>query len=158
MLVFSNAFNKSLIKCATFVHCLMQYSQSCGFRTQQFQNFSIPPPWLSYVTTSKYCYPCYGFLTLQFKILPTLNLEFFFWLVILLLLEIGRNYMSIITKFFGYFMPMSNGVNTKTSSSTSPDFPPPYQVFTRFVWCFTRNNLSTFVCSDQIICKRYCIF
>ena len=30
----------------------------------------------------------------------------------------------------------------------------PYQLFTRFVCCFTRNTLSTFACSDQFIAKN----
>ena len=143
----------------------------CNFCS--LSNAILTKLWFSNPTISKFFYPSsMVIIRHNFKILLSLlwlshstiqnfanpQLRIFFWLVILLLLEIGRNYMSIITKFFGYFMPMSNGVNTKTSSSTSPDFPPPYQVFTRFVWCFTRNNLSTFVCSDQIICKRYCIF
>ena len=31
---------------------------------------------------------------------------------------------------------------------------PPYQVFTRFVRCFTRNTSSTFFCSDQNFAKK----
>ena len=32
-----------------------------------FKIFAIPPKWLSHPTISKYCYPCYGFLTPQFQ-------------------------------------------------------------------------------------------
>ena len=39
----------------------------CGYRIPQFPNFSIPPTWLSYLTTSKYYHPCYGFLTPRFQ-------------------------------------------------------------------------------------------
>ena len=40
---------------------------------------------------------------------------------------------------FGFFMPVSHGVNKKTRPSASPYLPLPYQVFTWFVCCFTRN-------------------
>ena len=45
------------------------------------------------------------------------------------------------------------GVNKKAPPIVSPN-PLPYQVFTRLVCCFTRNILSTFFCSDQIIAKN----
>ena len=47
--------------------------------------------------------------------------------------------------FFGFFMPMSHGTN-ETPFKCFPHLHshPPYQVFTRFVFCFTRNTLSTF--------------
>ena len=107
-----------MIKRENIVHCLMQYSKSYGnypkilipilhgYRTQQFQKFSIPPTWLSYVTASKYCYSWYGFLTHIFKTLPTFHMEFF-WIGNPNFLEIGRHYMSIIIKFFWYFIPVS---------------------------------------------------
>ena len=41
---------------------------------------------------------------------------------------------------------MSHGVNKKAHTIVSPL--PPNHVFTRFVCCFTRNTLSTFLCSD----------
>ena len=93
----------------------------------------------------------------------------FFWLVIPLnfYLEIGRNFVSIIITIisnitvleshngicFGYFMPTSHVVNKKATPIVSPTFLP-YQVFTRFACCFTRNSLSIFFCSDQIIAKN----
>ena len=52
------------------------------------------------------------------------------------------------------FTPMSHGVNKKAPTIASPH-PSPYQVFTRFVCCFTRNNLSVFFCSDlTVYCKK----
>ena len=108
-----------------------------GCQTLQFQNFVIPSTWLSHQTTSKYCYPCYSFLTQKFQILPTLYMEFF-WIgnptsFFFFFLKTGINYVSIITTivinftalishnaiFVGYFMPMSHGVNKKTSRSAS---------------------------------------
>ena len=53
---------------------------------------------------------------------------------------------------FGYFIPMSHGVIKKISPILSL-IPSPYQVFTRFICCFTKNTLSTIFCSDQIIAK-----
>ena len=55
-------------------------------------------------------------------------------LVVILLLLVSYNVI-----FFGLFMPMSHGVNKKTPPSASHHLPPHYQVFTRFVYCFTRN-------------------
>ena len=40
--------------------------------------------------------------------------------------------------FFLFFMPMSHGIYM-TPPSASPHLPVPYQGFTRFVCCFTRN-------------------
>ena len=55
-------------------------------------------------------------------------------------------------------MPTNHGVTKKTPPSVYFHLPPPYLVFTRFVCCFTTKTLSTFLCSDQIICERKCIF
>ena len=93
----------------------------------------------------------------------------FFGLIIPLnfYLEIGRNYVSIITTIisniivlvshnaicFGYFIPMNHAVSKKAPPIVSPTLLP-YQAFTRFAYCFTRNNLSIFFCSDQIIAKN----
>ena len=41
---------------------------------------------------------------------------------------------------FRYFMPMSHGVNKKEVSTIVYLTPPSNQVFTGFVFCFTRNN------------------
>ena len=73
-------------------------------------------------------------------------------------LEIIRNYASIIITMinnisvlvphsvicFGYFMPMSYGVNKRAPTIVSPHTPSPNQVFTGFVRCITRNTLSIF--------------
>ena len=94
---------------------------------------------------------------------------FFFWVSnpTQLFLEIGRNYVPIIITVsssitvlvshnvfcFIYFMSLSHGVNKKAPPVSSLQSPP-FQVFTRFVCCFTTNNLSTFFCSDQIIAEN----
>ena len=82
----------------------------------------------------------------------------FFGLVISLnlFLEIGRNYVSIIITIISN-ITVCHGVNKKTLPIVSPT-PFPYQVFTRLVCCFTRNTLSTFFCSDQIIAKNNAFF
>ena len=54
---------------------------------------------------------------------------------------------------FGYFIPTSHGVNKKATPIVSPTLLP-YQVFTRFAYCFRRNSLLIFSCSDQIIAKN----
>ena len=54
---------------------------------------------------------------------------------------------------YGYLMPMSHGVNKKAPPVVST-IPPPCHVFTRFLCCFTRNTLSTFFFSDQIVAKN----
>ena len=82
-------------------------------------------------------------------------------------LEIGRNYVSIMITIisninvlvshnvtcFGYFMPVSHGFIKKAPPIVSVT-PPPHQIFTRFVCCFTRNTLTTLFCSDEIIAKN----
>ena len=55
--------------------------------------------------------------------------------------------------YFRYFMLTSHGVNKKAPPVVSPTLFP-YQVFTRFAFYFTRNTLSTFFCSEQIIAKN----
>ena len=97
---FQMFFNKSLIKCEKFVSCLMQYSKKYwkwpetyklilhSYWTPQFQNFAIPPTWLSsHSITQRYCYPCTTFSLHNFKLLPKYPTYFF---------EIGRNYVSVI--------------------------------------------------------------
>ena len=64
-------FYKSLINCKKIVSYLMQYSKKYwkwpgtyvlilhSYWRPQFQNFAIPPIWLSsYSITQRYCYPC----------------------------------------------------------------------------------------------------
>ena len=67
---FQMFFNKRLIKCDKFISCLMQQLNKYwkwvetyklilhSYWTEQFQNFAIPPAWLSsHSITQKYCYP-----------------------------------------------------------------------------------------------------
>ena len=91
---FSQIFiNKSLIKCEKFVSCLMQYSKKYwkwpetyvlilhSYWTPQFQNFAIPPIWLSshsiWLSTQRHCYPCITFSLHNFKLLPKYPTYFF---------------------------------------------------------------------------------
>ena len=67
-------------------------------------------------------------------------------------LEIGRNYVSIIITIISN-ISVCHGVNKKAPPVVSPTLLP-YWVFIRLVSCFTRNTLSTFFCSDQIIAKK----
>ena len=76
----------------------------------------------------------------------------------LFFLERGRNYVSIIIAI------VTTNINVLVSHSAimksirkflqvPPPPPSPYQVFTRFVYCFTRNTLFAFFGSDQSIAK-----
>ena len=48
-----------------------------SYWTPQFQNFAIPPTWLSlHSITQRYCYPCITFSLHNFKLLPICQLEF----------------------------------------------------------------------------------
>ena len=82
-------FNKSLIRCLKFVSCLKQHSKKYwkwketyklilhSYWSPQFQNFVIPPTWLSsHSVTQKYCYSCITFSLHNFKLLPIYQLEF----------------------------------------------------------------------------------
>ena len=104
-------FNKSLVKCKKFVSCLMQYSKKYWkwpetyvlilhiYWTPQFQNFAIPPIWLSsHSITQRYCYPCITFSLHNFKLLPIYQLEFLGIVIPLFFffLRFLRNYVSII--------------------------------------------------------------
>ena len=71
-----------------------------GYRNTQFPNFTIPPLWLSYPITWKYCYPCYSFLALQFQNLNPPHA--FFWIIIIIPL-IFYIYFSFIL-FLYYFL------------------------------------------------------
>ena len=110
---FQMFFNKNLIKCEKFVSCVMQPSKKYwkwpetyklilhSYWTPQFQNFAIPPTWLSsHSITQRYCHPCITFSLHNFKHLPIWQLEFltlviplffggFFWRFL-------RNYVSIV--------------------------------------------------------------
>ena len=66
--------------------------------------------------------------------------------------NIGRNYVSIIITIISN-ITVCHGVNKKAPAIVSPTTFP-YKVLTRLVCCFTRNILSTFFCSDQIIGKK----
>ena len=109
--------------------------------------------------------PAIAFSPRNFKSLSICHMEFFgVSNLTYIFLEIGRNCVPIVITvisnvtvlvshsviYFGYFIPMGHGVNKKVAlivSTTSP----PYQVFTWFVYCFTRNTLSTFSCSDYCV-------
>ena len=105
--------------------------------------------WHSHSTISKFYQP----FTMKFFQIG--NPSFYFFIIIFL--DISRNHimsiMSIVIIIFsnitvlvsqniisfGFFITMSHGINNKTPPSASPYLPLPYQVFTRFVCCFTRN-------------------
>ena len=86
---FQMFFNKSLIKCEKFVSCLMQYSKKYwkwpetyvlmlhSYRTPPFQNFAIPPIWLSSVYNSKILPSLHYFLTPQFQTFTKLLIGIF---------------------------------------------------------------------------------
>ena len=128
-----------------------------SYWTPQFQNFCH----FSYMVITLYNLLEKSMLSLLLLSHPTISKFYqptnwnFFGLVIPLnffFLEIGRNYVSIIITIISN-ITVCHGVNKKTPPIVSPtSFP--YQVFTRLVCCFTRNTLSTFFCSDQIIAKN----
>ena len=122
-----------MIKNLLILHC---------FCNVQFQNFSILLTWLSYFTTSKYCYQTSTWNI--FELVIPLN----FWG------EKGRKYILILVTmvsditvlvsqnviFFRYFMPMGHDITKKSPPSAS--FPPSstYQVLSRLVCSFTINT------------------
>ena len=74
-----------------------------SYWTPQFQNFTIPPTWLSSQSvTIRYCYACITFSLHNFKLLPICQLEFLglvipcVFLLLFFLLRFLRNYVSII--------------------------------------------------------------
>ena len=105
-----------------------------------FKFFFISPSWLSYPTTSKHCYLCYGFLIPQFQNSTNFSSWNFFGLVIPhFFLELCRNYiMSIIFTivsnmtvlvlqniiFLGFFMPRSHDFNIIRRLLQAPPPPP----------------------------------
>ena len=68
---------------------------SC-YWTPQFQNFAIPPKWLSHSITQRYCYPSIALSLHNFKLLPICWLGFLGLVIPLNFFKIGRNYVSII--------------------------------------------------------------
>ena len=98
-----------MIKCEKCVSCLMKYLKkyekwpetymlilhSC-YWTPQFQNFAIPPKWLSHSITQRYCYPSIALSLHNFKLLPICWLGFLGLVIPLNFFKIGRNYVSII--------------------------------------------------------------
>ena len=95
---FQMFFNKSLIKCEKFVSCLMQYSKKYwkwpetyvlilhSYWTPQFQNFAIPPIWLSSHSITQKILLSLHYITFSlhsFKLLPKcltyFSLYFFFF-------------------------------------------------------------------------------
>ena len=74
-----------------------------SYWTPQFQNFAIPPIWLSsHSITQRYCYPCITFSLHNFKLLPICQLEFLglvihcFFVVFFVFSRFLRNYVSIL--------------------------------------------------------------
>ena len=96
-LVFPNVVNKSLIRCENWKWPETLVLIVHGYQTPQFENFVIPLTWLSYPTTSKHSYPCYGFLTSQFQNLtnPSHRILLDWGSHFCIFSEISRNYMSI---------------------------------------------------------------
>ena len=117
------------------------------YRTQKFQNYATPPYMVIISHSFKTLLSLLGFLTPQFQNFTNLSHHhgiFSDWLpnptylfIYLFIFEICRNYMSIIITIasnitvlmshniilFGFFMPVSHGVNKKTPSSVSPHLP-----------------------------------
>ena len=77
-----------------------------SYWTPQFQNFAIPPTWLSsHSITQRYCYPCITFSLHNFKLLPICQLELlglvihcFLVCLFVCFLRFLRNYVSVIVK------------------------------------------------------------
>ena len=115
--------------------------------------------------------PYMAFLSHNFKILPTFTMESFrignpsFYFFIIIFLEIGRKYISIMSIiitivsnitvlvsqniFFGFFMSMSHNVNKKTPpKKREPHLPLLYQVFTKF------SPVCLLFYCDQVFCER----
>ena len=166
-----------------FVSCVIQYSKkiwestrNLGAHPSQLQNSIYSKLcYSSYmVVTSnnfKCCYRCYCFLTHKFKILPTYHIEFFcFSSPTFFFLQIGRNYVSILTTIitnvtvlvlhsvicFGCFMPCIMVSNKKVPPIVSP---PPYPLpgFHRvFLQFYKQYLINLFLRSD--ICKKQFIF
>ena len=124
---------------------------------------TIPYPQLQNIAI-----PVIDLLPHNFKISPTIPMELFcidielipiilFWSrKVSIIITIVSDITVLVSHnviLFGYIMPMSYGINKKTAPSDSCNLPPSYQVFMRYVCCFTINTLSTFFCSDQIITK-----
>ena len=150
-------FNKSLIKCENWKWPepqVLLLHHCHGYGVALFQNFAISLTWLSWhshPTISKFNQL---FTMESFWIV---NPSFYFFIIFL---EINRNYIMLIMItiasnitvlvsqniiFFAFFMPMSHGVNKKTPPSAFPHLPLSYQIFTRFICCFTRNNWSGYL-------------
>ena len=94
---FQMFFNKNLIKCEKFVSCLMQPSKKYwkwpetyklilhSYWTPQFQNFAIPPIWLSsHSVTQKYFYQSFTeiFTNLLIGIFGVSNPTYFFFEIV----------------------------------------------------------------------------
>ena len=116
-----------------------------------------------------------NFCNFSYMVITLYNLSKKFMLFLLLLSQptISKFYQPTNWNFFGLVIPLNffwrnyvpiiitninnvtvcHGVNKKAPPVVSST-PLPYQVFTRLVCCFTRNTLSTFFCSDQIIAKN----
>ena len=143
-----------------------------GYQTPQFENFVIPLTWLSYPTTSKHSYPCYGFLTSQFQNLPNPSHRIFLdWgSHFCIFSEISRNYMSIkiyivnnITVLVWHnifsldFYVYEPWCQQEGSSKCLSPIPPPTR-FSQGFFCFLPINvLSTLFCCDQVLILLFCL-
>ena len=108
----------------------------------QFQNFSILLTWLSYSTTSKYCYETSTWNIFE-SVIPLNFLGEKVRKYVTVLVTMVSDITVLVSQnviFFRYFMPMGHGVNKKSPPSAS--FPPSstYQVFSRLVCSFTINT------------------
>ena len=165
-LIFSNPFNKSLIKCGKIVFCLMQSPQKYGKWPETGAQSALSlNPTISKFCLSSYFYCCYCFLTLQFRNFVNLKLEFL-WVSnpSSISLKIKRNYVSIIITIVGNITVLVSynaldilclwamvSVRKSSSYRHHPSYLPG---LSRYVCCFTRNTLSILFCSDQIIAKK----
>ena len=165
-LIFSNPFNKSLIKCGKIVFCLMQSPPKYGKwpETGAHSALSLNPT-ISKFCLSSYFYCYYCFLTLQFRNFVNLKLELL-WVSnpSSFSLKIKRNYVSIIISIVGNITVLVSYIALdilclwamvsirKSSSYLHHTCYLPG--LSRYVCCFTRNTLSIFFCSDQIIAKK----
>ena len=91
-----------LLPCFFSRNLLLNLHSYC-YWTPQFENFAIPPIWLSsHSITQRYCYPCITFSLHNFKLLPICQLEFLglvihcFFVVFFVFSRFLRNYVSIL--------------------------------------------------------------
>ena len=113
-----------------------------SYWTPQFQNFAIPPTWLSsHSITQRYCYPCITFSLHNFKLLPICHLEFLRLVILLffifflrflrnlsIIVNITTNNTELQCYLLWIFLPIRRllqfivciGVSTPPTSKTWP--------------------------------------